>query len=133
MSIVYDNPTIMSEHDDAVEKIERYNERISHATAMGSYFVDMFPWMRHIPERSCLPSSHCLVNIYGLTTPDSRNGSGKAYRYLRRTLRCSLAFSIVSKLTLYALDLAVASGAQLTDRKKGQWGGSTKFLRVFGK
>jgi hypothetical protein len=64
MSIVYDYPTIMSEHDQAVEKIERYNERISHATGMGSYFVDMFPWMKHIPERSSLPSSRCLVNTY---------------------------------------------------------------------
>jgi cytochrome P450 len=52
MSIVYDYPTIMSEHDHAVEKVERYNDRTSHATGMGSYFVDIFPWMKHIPERS---------------------------------------------------------------------------------
>ncbi|KAI0276734.1 cytochrome P450 [Russula aff. rugulosa BPL654] len=51
MSIVYDYPTIMSEHDHAVEKIERYNDRTSHAAGMGSYFVDIFPWMKHIPER----------------------------------------------------------------------------------
>jgi hypothetical protein len=53
MSIVYDYPTIMSEHDQAVEKIENYNDHLSHAATMGSYLVDIFPWMNHIPERSC--------------------------------------------------------------------------------
>ena len=119
MSIVYDYPTIMSERDQAIEKIERYNDRTSYAAGMGSYFVDSFPWMKHIPERYWLPSSRCLpVNTYGLPKPDSRNGSGKAYGHLQRTLRCSSVFSIVSKLTLYVLVLAVVSGAQLTDSKK---------------
>ena len=54
MSIVYDYPTIMSEHDHAVEGIERFNDRISHAVTMGSYFVELFPWMIHIPEKSQL-------------------------------------------------------------------------------
>jgi len=108
MSIVYDYPTIMSEHDHAVEQIERYNDRTSHAVGMGSYFVDIFPWMKHIPERSSPPSSRCLVvNTYGPTKPDSRNGSGKAHGYSQKTLRCSLAFSIVSKLTLYVLVLTL--------------------------
>jgi hypothetical protein len=131
MSIVYDYPTIMSEHDHAVEKIEIYNDRTGHAAGMGSYFVDIFPWMKYIPERSWLPSSRCLaVDTYGLTKPDSRNGSRKVYGHLQRILRCSLPFSIVSKLILYVLVLAVVSGAQLTVSKKGQWGGPTEFLRV---
>ena len=109
MSIVYDYPTIMLEHDHAVEKIERYNDRLSHAAGMGSYFVDIFPWMKHIPERSWFSSSRCPVaNTHELTKPDSRNGSGKAYGHLRRILRCSLAFSIVSKLTLYVLVLTLS-------------------------
>ena len=54
MSIVYDYPTIMSEHDDALEKIEKYNDRLSHAATIGSYFVDIFPWMTNIPARSWL-------------------------------------------------------------------------------
>jgi hypothetical protein len=57
MSIVYDYPTIKSDHDHAVEKIEKYNDRLSQALTMGSYFVDIFPWMKHIPERSWLPFS----------------------------------------------------------------------------
>jgi hypothetical protein len=52
MSIVYDYPTVMSEHDHVLEKIETYNDRTGHAAGMGSYFVDIFPWMKHIPERS---------------------------------------------------------------------------------
>jgi hypothetical protein len=50
MSIVYDYPTVMSEHDPAVEKIEKYNHRLSNTP--GSYLVDVFPWMKYIPERS---------------------------------------------------------------------------------
>ena len=54
MSIVYDYPTILSDHDQAVavEGIEKFNDRLSLAVSMGSYFVDIFPWMKHIPARS---------------------------------------------------------------------------------
>ena len=51
MSIVYDHPTIMSEHDYTLQKIDAYTLRVSKAGVPGSYFVDMFPWMIHIPER----------------------------------------------------------------------------------
>ena len=52
MSIVYDYPTIISEHNDAVEGIEKSISRFSEAMLMGSYFVDIFPWMKYIPARS---------------------------------------------------------------------------------
>ena len=52
MSIVYDYPTIVSEQDPSVKRIEKYIDRVSHAEATGTYLVDMFPWMKHIPERS---------------------------------------------------------------------------------
>jgi cytochrome P450 len=51
MSIIYDYPTVISEHDHALEKIEKYFDQISDAATMGAYFVDIFPWMKHIPER----------------------------------------------------------------------------------
>ena len=51
MSIVYDYPTIMSEHDHAVENIEKYLDRLCYSLTVGSYFVDIFPWMTHIPAR----------------------------------------------------------------------------------
>jgi hypothetical protein len=61
MSILYDHPTILSEHDQTLEKIDAYNLRLSKAEAPGSYFVDIFPWMVHIPERSWLPFYFIIV------------------------------------------------------------------------
>ena len=52
MSIVYDYPTVLSDHDHAVEGIEKFGDRLAQALTMGSYFVDIFPWMKYIPARS---------------------------------------------------------------------------------
>jgi len=52
LSIIYDYPTLESIYDPTLQKIEDYLLRISHAGKPGSYFVDIFPWMMHIPERS---------------------------------------------------------------------------------
>ena len=62
MSVVYDYPTIMSEHDHAVESIEKYNDHVSEAAGLGSYLVDIFPWMNYIPERSWLFFPCLIVN-----------------------------------------------------------------------
>jgi len=51
MSIVYDYPTIMSEHDHTIEKIEEYINRLSHAATPAAYFINIFHWMMHIPTR----------------------------------------------------------------------------------
>ena len=60
MSIVYGYPTILSEDDHVLQKIERYNDRLVKSALMGSYFVDIFPWMKNIPKRSWFPLlSHC--------------------------------------------------------------------------
>ena len=103
MSIVYDHPTILSEHDHAVEGIEKFNDRISHAVTMGSYIVDIFPWMKHIPERSWPSFLFIIVDTNRQTNADSQNGSEKVYDQKQRTLICSEAFSIVLEMTLYVL------------------------------
>jgi hypothetical protein len=54
MSIVCDYPTVLSEHDDAVEET-KVQRRMRHAVTMGSYFVDIFPLMKYIPERYWRP------------------------------------------------------------------------------
>jgi hypothetical protein len=92
VSIVYDYPTIMSEHDHAVKGIEKSIDRLSHALTVGSYFVDIFPWMKHIPERySC--HFRCLrVSSDRHNQSDMQNGSGKACEHLKSTLRCSETF-----------------------------------------
>lgn len=61
MTIIYDHETIRSEHDQAVEKIENFDNRLSQAVTTGTYLVDIFPWMKHIPERSWLPFSRVVL------------------------------------------------------------------------
>jgi hypothetical protein len=67
MSIVYDYPTVVSEHDHTIEKVDRYNDHVSYAVIMGSYLVDIFPWMIHIPERSWLSVCFLIMDIDGRT------------------------------------------------------------------
>jgi hypothetical protein len=59
MSIVYDHPTIVSEHDHTVKQIEEFNGRISEAALPAAHFVDIFPWMVHtLKGLGLFPSSH---------------------------------------------------------------------------
>ncbi|KAI9444580.1 cytochrome P450 [Lactarius indigo] len=43
MSILYDYPTLETENDESLKEILAYTAR--------AYFVELFPWMLHIPER----------------------------------------------------------------------------------
>jgi hypothetical protein len=52
MAILYDYPTLLTEHDKAVEDIDRLTHRGTRALASGSFLVELFPWMIHIPQRS---------------------------------------------------------------------------------
>ena len=52
MSILYDYPTLISEHDTIIEQIDKYNQRIARAGRPGNFLVELFPWMMYIPERS---------------------------------------------------------------------------------
>jgi hypothetical protein len=51
MSILYDYPTLENEHDETLTKIYAFIDRMSVASAPGTYLVELFPWMIHIPER----------------------------------------------------------------------------------
>jgi hypothetical protein len=52
MSIVYGYSTITSEHDDhAIDAVEDFTKRIFRAAYPGTYLVEFFPWMRHVPSR----------------------------------------------------------------------------------
>src|SRR5712691_9712057 len=61
LSILYDYPTLKSIHDPTLEKIEEYILRTSHAAIPGTYFVDIFPWMMYIPERSGITFHHLTL------------------------------------------------------------------------
>ena len=52
MSILYDYPTLESEHDENLTEIHAILDRISAAAAPGAHLVvELFPWTIHIPER----------------------------------------------------------------------------------
>ena len=100
LSIVYDYPTLESINDPIIETIKDYVLRVSHATIPGSFYVDIFPWMMHIPERSHIYSIIWLWILTRDPTQDWRNGSGKVFNNTPRTLRRSKAFLIASGLIL---------------------------------
>src|SRR5579863_4736187 len=56
LSVIYDYPTLESINDPIIETIEDYVLRLSHAIIPGSFYVDIFPWMMHIPKRSYIYS-----------------------------------------------------------------------------
>ena len=51
MSILYDYPTLEDEHDKTLTEIHAFIDRMSTAGVPGTYLVQSFPWMMHIPER----------------------------------------------------------------------------------
>ena len=53
VSILYDHPTLSSGTDRAVQEIERDLHFAARAGA-GISFVEFFPWMIHVPQRSTI-------------------------------------------------------------------------------
>ena len=51
LGIVYDAPTIASEHDPHVRRINEFVGRLTRAALPGAHFVDFFPFMKYIPSR----------------------------------------------------------------------------------
>lgn len=51
LSIIYDYPTLETESDQTIEEIHAFGHRTSVAATPGTYLVELFPWMVHIPER----------------------------------------------------------------------------------
>ena len=51
LSILYDYPTLEDEHDKTLTEIHTFIDRMSAAGVPGTYLVEFFPWMMHIPER----------------------------------------------------------------------------------
>ena len=51
LSVVYGHPAITSEQDPTIEAVNDFSSRITRAAYPGTYLVEFFPWMRHIPSR----------------------------------------------------------------------------------
>jgi hypothetical protein len=50
LSIIYGYPTLTSEQDHIVRIINNFSEDFFNAVNMGSYLVQFFPWLRHLPS-----------------------------------------------------------------------------------
>lgn len=59
MTAVYDTPAIHSLEDESVQRINDHVMRVSLSTLPGSHWVEVLPWMKHIPSRLVL-----LVTYY---------------------------------------------------------------------
>ena len=51
MTAVYDTPTIHSLKDESVERINDHVMRVAQSTLPGSHWVELLPWMKHIPSK----------------------------------------------------------------------------------
>ncbi len=51
MTAVYDTPAIHSLEEESVRRINDHVIRVAQSTLPGSYWVELFPWMKHIPSR----------------------------------------------------------------------------------
>jgi len=51
MTAVYDTPVIHSVEDESVRRINDHVKRVALSTLPGSYWVELLPWMKHIPSR----------------------------------------------------------------------------------
>jgi hypothetical protein len=60
MSVMYDYPTLETENDKTIKAIHAFGSRTSVAATPGTYLVELFPWMLHIPERFSLKLASCL-------------------------------------------------------------------------
>ncbi|KAI0066940.1 cytochrome P450 [Artomyces pyxidatus] len=51
MSVTYDTPPIESQDDPRLKDVFDFAARITEAFLPGRYFVELLPWMKHIPSR----------------------------------------------------------------------------------
>ena len=58
LSVIYGYPPIISEEDLTIKLVNDLAHRLTRAAYPGTYMVEFFPWMRHIPSR-WVPSMRC--------------------------------------------------------------------------
>ena len=54
MSILYDYPTLETVDDKTLKEIHAFNDYVSEAAVPGPRLAELFPWMKHIPDRCVL-------------------------------------------------------------------------------
>ncbi|KAL0570242.1 hypothetical protein V5O48_011727 [Marasmius crinis-equi] len=53
LSVVYNLPILESSNDSAIHRMREFALRLSRASIPGTYLVEFFPWMRHLPAFIC--------------------------------------------------------------------------------
>jgi hypothetical protein len=99
MSIIYDYPTLETESDKTIEEIHAFGYRTSVAATPGTYLVELFPWMLHIPERLVLVSTQCIPDSVIGAALASQGGSMKEGNISSNTMPCSRDFLIAFGVT----------------------------------
>jgi hypothetical protein len=61
MTAVYDTPAIHALEDESVQRINDHVMRVALSTLPGSHWVELLPWMKHIPSR-CV-RAHCYLHM----------------------------------------------------------------------
>src|ERR1700730_11670982 len=51
MTAVYDTPATHALEDESVQRINDHVMRVALSTLPGSHWVELLPWMKHIPSR----------------------------------------------------------------------------------
>ncbi|VDB97878.1 unnamed protein product [Peniophora sp. CBMAI 1063] len=87
LSSLYGERPLESERDPRVVYINALNEQLSNSFAPGAYWVEMMPWMRHIPSRFAAwrrtaeewnrTASNEFLRLFGRVRDNILNGQGK--------------------------------------------------------
>jgi hypothetical protein len=99
MSMLYDYPTLETENDKTLSEIHAFIDRLSVAAVPGTYLVDLFPWMMHIPERFALVSMTVFLSLSFMVLSDLQGGKLKGGDFSSATISCSRHSLIVFGMT----------------------------------
>ena len=100
MAILYNYPTLKTEHDKTITEIHGFINRASAATVPGANLVELFPWMLYIPERYVLYSLLYVHIAYHDRALDLQDGSARDWSTSGSIQPCSTGFSMPFVMTL---------------------------------
>jgi hypothetical protein len=103
MAILYDYPSLRSEHDSASNKLREVFDGAHKRRVLGPLSSRSFPGCYTSPRGIRFLHNHFNSASATYAPPGLRSGSGKPGNNLPCAQRCIFDYSIVSKSTLYVL------------------------------
>ncbi|VDB83459.1 unnamed protein product [Peniophora sp. CBMAI 1063] len=105
MSCIYDEPPLVSPQDARLHHVNDFTDRLMHAAAPGAHWVEVLPWMRHIPS---------LLAPWKRAAQDSRRKDGaiflSLYEHVQHNMaKCDERPSLCSTLCHSATRLGLTS------------------------